>query len=81
MDKTKVREQLSKAVVSLKEEKGLSYSDLTNLVGTQRSAISKIIKNKGQGVSIELMEEIINKFNWGVQVELIPLEGNEFYHE
>jgi predicted XRE-type DNA-binding protein len=81
MDKTKVREQLSKAVVHLKEDNSLSYSDLVDLVGTQRSTISKIIKNKGQGVSIELMEEIINKFDWKVQVELIPLEGNEFYHE
>lgn len=66
-----IRTILADSIASFKEEEGLTYNQLAEVTGLNKQQLTRIIKKKGEGVSIDLMEDVCkNKIYYNVILEV-----------
>lgn len=72
----RVRDEASIArqVRALREARGLSQEQLARLLGTRKSAISRIEDADYSGHSMRMIRKICDVLNARVRIELIPVE-------
>jgi len=54
-----LRYKISQKIISIVTKKSLSVTEVSKLVGTSRSRITKILKGDTQGISLDILVKII----------------------
>lgn len=66
-----IRTILANSIASFKEDEGLTYDQLVEATGLNKQQLTRILKHKGEGVSIDLMEDVCkNKIYYSVILEV-----------
>ncbi len=66
-----IRKQLASAITHFKTEHSYTYESMCEKTGLNKTQLTRIIKKDGEGVSIDLMEEVCLDLNYRVDLTVI----------
>lgn len=70
-DYISIKTQLCDLVATLKEDDSLTYEDLKELSGLNTTQITRILKKNGNGVSLQVIEQLLIKLDAEVGVHQV----------
>lgn len=66
-----IREELALTLTHIRLSENWTYEDMMKKTGLNKTQLNRIIKNNGEGVSIDLMETVLIKLGYIVEIEVI----------
>jgi DNA-binding XRE family transcriptional regulator len=73
LEKAREDASIARQIRSLRESKGMSQEQLAKLIGTRKSAISRIEDADYDGHSMRMVRKICDVLNARVRIEIVPL--------
>ncbi len=74
LEKARVNDQVSRKIVALRTQAGLSQRDLARLVGTTASVICRLEDADYDGHSLAMLIRIAAALNRRVEIRFVPVE-------
>ena len=75
-----IREELAEAISDWRKNKQLTYGQMIEETGLNKTQLIRVIKQKGEGVSIDLMEKVCEKLGYKLTFCMFLEEDNKGFY-